>query len=425
MTADVLDRFRLVNHRRDRNLLLAEALSGPPMMTLTMDGASTLEVPISDADRKILRTELIEYRSWAEVDDIRFELVRLRKQGNRFTLEFEDSIAAALRRRRKPLSVPAGSTTRREFGIRLAREADVPYSIDPEKRPKVSRVLERSASGQDSDSWTVLGEMAEEIRWRRFSNTRRLILGSDDWLLARDDNPVRLREHRGGVHDIDFDLDVGKRASTATLKVDAKLWRLRPGDVARLDDDMGPARGRWLVREVRGPVTSTLTDVTLTRARHVLKEPKKHGDGDRGDPDYTPHTPGSRAGAKAANAARERMVRYALDQNGKAYVWGGNGPSGYDCSGLVQEASRAAGRALPKPSATQWERCRAAGKAIPISTALRTRGALLFRIGVADYNHVAISLGNGSTIEARGSGYGVGIFGGAASRGWTGAALWL
>src|SRR5690606_17555500 len=107
-----------------------------------------------------------------------------------------------------------------------------------------------------------------------------------------------------------------------------------------------------------------------------LKEPKRQGPGEPGDPDFTPQPGGSTGGAGAGNPARERMVSWALAQRGKAYVWGGNGPSGFDCSGLVQEASRAAGRTLPKPSASQWARCRDAGKAIPVSTALRTRGAL-------------------------------------------------
>ena len=48
-----------------------------------------------------------------------------------------------------------------------------------------------------------------------------------------------------------------------------------------------------------------------------------------------------------------------------------------------------------------------------VEQALRTPGALLFRPG-----HVAISLGDGRTIEAKGSKYGVGIFS-AHNRGWT------
>jgi hypothetical protein len=56
---------------------------------------------------------------------------------------------------------------------------------------------------------------------------------------------------------------------------------------------------------------------------------------------------------------------------------------------------------------------RRAGMTISVDEAVRTRGALLFAPG-----HVAISLGNGQTIEARGRRYGVNIFS-TRNRGWT------
>lgn len=423
--AELLDELHLINHKRARHLELEEAMTTGPTMTLSMDQANTIEIPIADGARKVLRSPLIQYRSWAEVGGIRFESVGLNKVGDRLTLRFEDGIAAALRRRTKPLSVPAGSTTRREFAIRLAREAKVPYAVDPAKRAKVATVLERSASGQKTNSWDVLGDLAEQVQMRRFSTGKELVFGSDEWLLGRDKKPNRLQEFTSGVHAIDFDLDVGKRVSTATVTVDAKLWTLGPGAVCVLGDDMGPAEGKWLVGQFIRPLASTRGTVKLVRARHALKEPKRSGNGDPGDPDFVPGTAGSAAGAAAANPARERMVAFALAQSGDAYTWGGHGPNAWDCSGLVQAATAAGGRALPAPSASQWAACVRAGRTIPVKTALGIRGALLFRIGVGDYNHVAISLGNGSTVEARGTAYGTGIFGGAASGGWTGAALWL
>lgn len=423
--SELVDELRLINHERSRVLALDEAVTDQPTITLTMDGANTLDIPIADTKRKVLRTPLIQQRSWAEIAGTRFELVGYGKAGDRLTLRFEDGIAAALRRRTKPLSAPAGSTTRREFAIRLAREARVPYEMDPAKRAKVTSVLERSASGQKSNSWDVLGDLAEAVNLRRFSTGKKLLFGSDKWLLSRDSNPTRLQEHTGGVHGIDFDLDIGKRLSTATVTVDSGLWTLRPGSVCRMGDDMGPAEGKWLVAEFRRPLASSRATVRLVRTRHALKEPKRKGPGEPGDPDFVPGPGGSSGGGTAANPARERMVRFALAQAGDAYVWGGNGPSGWDCSGLVQAATAAGGRALPKPSASQWAACVRAGRTISVQAALGIRGALLFRIGVGDYNHVAISLGNGSTIEARGAAYGTGVFGGASGGGWTGAALWL
>jgi cell wall-associated NlpC family hydrolase len=53
--------------------------------------------------------------------------------------------------------------------------------------------------------------------------------------------------------------------------------------------------------------------------------------------------------AQAAVAA----LTFALNQQGKAYVWGATGPSTYDCSGLTLTAYRQAGVAIPRVSRDQ------------------------------------------------------------------------
>jgi N-acetylmuramoyl-L-alanine amidase len=66
---------------------------------------------------------------------------------------------------------------------------------------------------------------------------------------------------------------------------------------------------------------------------------------------------------------------------------------------------------------------RRAGTLIPVHDALRVRGALLFRIDEgAGHDHVAISLGDGRTMEARGKDFGVNIFS-TADRRWTHAGM--
>ncbi|SDC46409.1 C40 family peptidase [Nocardioides lianchengensis] len=422
----VMERLTLVSGgKRGGRVDLLQAINGDPTVKQTIDGASTLEVVVVDQHRKLLRGRSpLDERSWAVFDGLHFELVAVSKSADLITLTFEDAIVAALRRRTGKFSIKPGKVTRRELAQRLAREAKIDVAVDPDKRGPIQRVVERSTGGERSNSWEVLGEAAEDIRWRRFSDGRRLVMGSDTWLVARDSRPTTIREYSGGVHDIDFTLDVGRRASEASVTVDVAAWDLPPGSVV-IAEEMGPADGRWLVSEISRSITSPRALVTLTRAKAALKEPKRERNktkGDDGDPDFTPGQDGTDTGG-SASGARERMVQFALAQAGDPYVWGASGPGSWDCSGLVQEATRAGGNVLAKPSASQWAAVQQAGKTMSVDEALRTRGALLF-IQNGEIRHVAISLGNGSTIEAKGSAYGTGVFKAYAPQ-YTGAGWWV
>ncbi|WP_323379154.1 C40 family peptidase [Pyxidicoccus xibeiensis] len=119
----------------------------------------------------------------------------------------------------------------------------------------------------------------------------------------------------------------------------------------------------------------------------------------------------------------ETFVQKALSQAGDRYIFGAEvnlndkNPKAFDCSELVQWAAHQAGVSIPDGTMNQLPHVKNKGTTISVAEALRTRGALLFRPG-----HVAISLGDGRTIEAKGSAYGVGIFS-AHNRGWTTGAL--
>jgi cell wall-associated NlpC family hydrolase len=54
------------------------------------------------------------------------------------------------------------------------------------------------------------------------------------------------------------------------------------------------------------------------------------------------------AAAKTVLPARLRAFYWARTQYGKPYIFGGIGPGGYDCSGLVMEAYKHAGINLPR-----------------------------------------------------------------------------
>lgn len=96
------------------------------------------------------------------------------------------------------------------------------------------------------------------------------------------------------------------------------------------------------------------------------------------------------------------------------YVYGAKGPDAYDCSGLITQAMADVGVEFPHGSSFQID---AVAKPLLPGDAVHTRGALLYRPG-----HVAISRGDGTTIEARNPTDGIGTFS-ANGRGWTRAGL--
>jgi hypothetical protein len=100
-----------------------------------------------------------------------------------------------------------------------------------------------------------------------------------------------------------------------------------------------------------------------------------------------------------ANQAAAKAIAYAQLQLGKPYIWGGNGPVGYDCSGLVQQAYLAAGIQLPRVAADQYH----AGAMLPVEQA--QPGDLVFlatdKSNPDTIHHVALYLGDHKIIEAQ------------------------
>ena len=119
----------------------------------------------------------------------------------------------------------------------------------------------------------------------------------------------------------------------------------------------------------------------------------------------------------------ERFVQEALAQAGDRYVFGKEArlddpdPAVFDCSELVQWAAHRVGVEVSDGSWLQYLQLQKQGGAISVEEALHTRGALLFYFSTPPSSagrpgkaHVAISLGDGRTIEARSPTDGVGSF---------------
>ncbi len=168
-------------------------------------------------------------------------------------------------------------------------------------------------------------------------------------------------------------------------------WQSLPLTVAAQDVQRSGAPGayaQWqalataLVTTFSGAATACLTD----NGGHVPASGITHL-----PPGFT-LPPGTPAAVQAA-------ITYTVAQLGKPYIWGGTGPAGYDCSGLVMMAYRAAGISLPRTTFQQvlvGTPVYGLGQLAP--------GDLLFSAGsdgtATDPGHVGMYIGAGLVIEA-------------------------
>jgi hypothetical protein len=106
------------------------------------------------------------------------------------------------------------------------------------------------------------------------------------------------------------------------------------------------------------------------------------------------------AGNNAAGAAR-RVVPRGERYVGVPYLWGGETPKGFDCSGFVQYVYRAEGVELPRTSRQM------AGSGFAVSRSDMAIGDLMLFADNGPISHVAIYAGNGTFIHSSSSGNGV------------------
>jgi cell wall-associated NlpC family hydrolase len=131
------------------------------------------------------------------------------------------------------------------------------------------------------------------------------------------------------------------------------------------------------------------------------------------------------------------LVGLLVSQQGDSYQFGvevkksDSNPSAFDCSELIEWGCARVGvtPTMPDGSWLQFQHCAKHGSVVSVEKAIIVPGALLFIFSSDPTKkarpkraHVAMSLGNGMTIEARGKAFGVGIFP-TDNRGWTHASL--
>lgn len=102
------------------------------------------------------------------------------------------------------------------------------------------------------------------------------------------------------------------------------------------------------------------------------------------------------SGPVSAGPVARLAVATALAQVGTPYVWGGEEPGGFDCSGLVQYSYAAAGLALQRVAQDQFD----AGPLLPADATLTAGDLVFFGAGSTAVDHVGIYLGDGRMVDA-------------------------
>jgi len=111
-----------------------------------------------------------------------------------------------------------------------------------------------------------------------------------------------------------------------------------------------------------------------------------------------PQPPAPSPGGSAAQTA----INFAMSKVGGPYVWGGNGPVGYDCSGLSSAAFAAAGVYMPRTATDQYF---SAPRYIPMGQ--WQPGDLIFWGDGGSFYHVGIYIGGGQVVNALNPGSGI------------------
>ena len=116
---------------------------------------------------------------------------------------------------------------------------------------------------------------------------------------------------------------------------------------------------------------------------------------------YTPGNPGSYSPPPPVQngAAAAQIVAWAYARVGGRYVYGGAGPSSYDCSGFTMMAYASVGIRLPHSAGAQFR------LGVPVAPADLEPGDLVFFY--SGPGHVGIYVGGGMMIDARSTALGI------------------
>ncbi|WP_051366621.1 C40 family peptidase [Hamadaea tsunoensis] len=165
--------------------------------------------------------------------------------------------------------------------------------------------------------------------------------------------------------------------------------------VATQNDKRTQFANTEVIYKQRDAALTELKKRNATQVALILQQEEQHDQQIGSQYLNTDALQGMKADPRAISA-----VRFALNQLGKSYVWGDEGPDHYDCSGLVWAAYRSVGQSLPRVSRDQFQ----GTKSALVSRYALLPGDLLF-FSSSPYDedtihHVGIYLGDGKMVHS-------------------------
>lgn len=261
---------------------VADAITGATLKR-TIDTAPYVDLTLRDPHRTLLKSGIFDNRLTMQIDRFAFELAAVDKSGSSLGATFESLEVAALRRLNRPRVVAPGTMTRADFIRSLVSEERWLKVITPlgfrgeVVQVEMTRGNPTDPKSPDSeekleDTWVAIGRLADEIGWRRFVPTPGEVwFVPETWLFGQAPS-MTIREHEGGVDDIDFQWDTGQPVAEVTVSCHASRWTAPPGSVVDVPE-MGPASGLWMVSTISRSLFRTATTITLRKPRPTLPEP--------------------------------------------------------------------------------------------------------------------------------------------------------
>ncbi len=303
---------------------IQRAIIGDISLERTIERASTLSFNVLDPEREILQADLLRNGSELTFDDMLFTQVQLSKSGNQLSVTYEDAAVRDLRKAKGQRNFTKGKISRRDAAKELVSEVGWLKF----KGEQDIEILDTIHVSKKQSYWEALTQMAEDRQWRLFVNEGTVWFGSDQWLGSQKAGVDIIEEADASIQSIDFELDSGKKAETATINCFARRWYSHPGEPVYISD-LGPAmEGMWLCHTFSRSLSSQLTTITLGRKVKDKPEPKP-GQNCKGSQESLGATGPVQKGANyggrmtASFAGREGVAQIAAQAEAMGYRIGG------------------------------------------------------------------------------------------------------